>query len=117
MPQAISGSTNADGVDRLVGAWPAAAGPKRVRAREDTGEGCDALADCDLARAAAADTENARLKFERSAASWRDRAEMLRDVEVGLARRAATTRARNKQRKAAVASEGQPSVSRRAEAS
>jgi len=82
------------------GFQPAATVAKRVKPREDTGAGCDALAASDLARAAIADTENGRRKFERSAGNWQQRAELLREIETGLARRAAKNRAMNNGSKA-----------------
>jgi hypothetical protein len=66
---------------------------KRMKAREDTAAGCDDLAVSDLARAALADTANGRHKFERSAASWQQRAGLLQGIEDGLARRTAQSRA------------------------
>jgi hypothetical protein len=49
--------------------WPA----------EDTVAGCEGRASADLARAAAMDTENGRLRMERSAKSWTERATLLED--------------------------------------
>jgi hypothetical protein len=67
----------------------AVAAGKRMKSREDTVAGCDALAVSDLARAVLADTANGRRKFEQSAASWQQRAGLLQGMADGIARRSA----------------------------
>jgi hypothetical protein len=52
---------------------------KPEAAPEDTIEGCEDRASADLARAAEMDTRNGRAGMERSARSWTDRAELLRE--------------------------------------
>lgn len=81
---------------------PFAIATKRVKAREDTAAGCDGLATSDLARAALADTENGRRKFERSAASWQQRAGLLQGIESGLASRSDRSEARKARAKRAI---------------
>jgi len=66
---------------------------KRVRSPEDTVAGCEALAASDLARAAATDTENGRLKLQHSAASWQKRADLLQRLQNSFNKREALDQA------------------------
>ena len=68
-----------------------ARGPTSRRA-EDTVGGCEALAASDLARAAAADTANGRLKFQHSGESWLQRADLLGRLQASLEKRTASER-------------------------
>jgi hypothetical protein len=52
--------------------------PQIRKASRDTTGSCNERAAADLAAAAATDNENIRRRFERSAESWKARAEMLR---------------------------------------
>lgn len=81
---------------------PVAVANRRVKAREDTAAGCDGLATSDLERAALADTENGRRKFERSAASWQQRAGLLQGIEDGLAGRGDRSSARKARARRAI---------------
>ena len=67
----------------------AAAGVKRVKRPEDTVAGCEALAASDLSRADDTDTSNGRLRFQRSAAAWQARADMLQRMATSFAKRKA----------------------------
>ena len=53
---------------------------KGTRLPEDTVEGCRANASLDLAHASTMGSANSRWKYERSAASWTERAELLQRV-------------------------------------
>ena len=57
----------------------------RNREARDTEDGCRDRAADDLARAAQSTTANARTMLERSAASWRKRADNLDEKELGAA--------------------------------
>jgi hypothetical protein len=64
--------------------------PIPVPAAEDTAAGCRARAVADLDRSGGMDTQNGRAGFERSAASWNKRADLLQEEEeTSDARRAA----------------------------
>ena len=58
-------------------------GPRDKDARE-TAAGCRERAAADLSRALAMDTFNGRQVFEKSAASWTKRADMLHRIETGI---------------------------------
>ena len=68
-----TGTTSAPGEPSLS----AGQGPKPP---EDSVEGCRAHAAVDLAHASTLGTSNARRKYERSAASWTERADLLQRV-------------------------------------
>ena len=53
---------------------------KGTRLPEDTVEGCRANASLDLAHASTMGSANSRWKYERSAASWTERADLLQRV-------------------------------------
>ncbi len=56
--------------------------PSRTRkAVQDTVAGCRELAAADLARAALVDTANGRRRFEGSAQSWSNRAELIQQMD------------------------------------
>src|SRR3990170_2808216 len=61
----------------------AAATPRDKDARE-TSTGCRERADADTARSLDMDTANGRAIFEKSAASWTKRADMLHRIETGI---------------------------------
>lgn len=83
-----AGRRSLDRWDNEGGALPlptargaAAAGARRhSKPPEDTPEGCRMRAADDLARAAVAETAHGRLRFERSAASWLERGDMLEQL-------------------------------------
>ena len=55
----------------------ASSSTRRAAPAEDTVEGCEGRASADLILAATMDTENGRLRMERSARSWTARASLL----------------------------------------
>lgn len=72
---------------------PAPAQPGRIRHAEDTVTGCRQRSLADRQRAAAIPTDNARRKFEASAAAWDDRADLLERLEGAFLARAAAAAA------------------------
>ena len=69
------------------------AAPKRTKRAEDTIAGCEALAASDLARAVKMETRNGQLKLQHSAASWQERAALLRRLETSFNKRKALDKA------------------------
>jgi hypothetical protein len=63
--------------------------PKRAvgRKREDTAEGCRAMADADHVRAGDMDTERMRDRMEQSADAWTKRADLLERLEASFSAR------------------------------
>ena len=62
---------------------------KTAKPRENTVAGCQELAASDLVRASGMDTRNGRRKFELSAASWQQRADLLKRLETSFEKRRA----------------------------
>lgn len=56
----------------------------RDKDARDTAEGCRERATADLTRALATSTVNGRQVFEKSAASWTKRADLLQRIETGI---------------------------------
>ena len=66
--------------------------PRRAKALHDTAGGCRDRALADLASAASTGTQNVRLRFERSAAAWTQRADMIQRLDESFeARRTAAS--------------------------
>lgn len=63
---------------------PAAARVARDKDARETAEGCRDRATADLTRALATGTVNGRQVFEKSAATWTRRADMLQRIESGI---------------------------------
>ena len=75
--------------DAISGASAPIVTPRDKEPRE-TAAGCRERATDDLTRALAMDTANGRTIFERSAASWTKRADMLHRLETGVEARLAS---------------------------
>jgi hypothetical protein len=81
-------------VDKLVAdigsISPVVAQAPREKDARETSSGCRERADADLLRAGAMETVNGREVFEKSAASWTKRADMLQRIETGIEARLTT---------------------------
>jgi hypothetical protein len=63
---------------------PAPTPVSRIKDLRDTAEGCRERATADMVSALAMSTANGRQVFEKSAASWTKRADMLQRIETGI---------------------------------